>query len=86
MAASRQRQQTLDAIQALIDEIARISPDCAEKAMQISDLVRGLEPGPDRAMIEDTIIAETADSDLSDSQVRSTAKSVADAVNRDPEA
>lgn len=85
MAAQGQRQQTLDTIQALVDEIARISPDCAEKAMQISELVRGLEPGPDRSTIEDTITAETADSDLSDSQVRTTARSVANAVNRDPD-
>ena len=66
MGTSGQRQQALDAIQALVDEIARLAPDCADKAMQISRLVRELDPAPDSATIADAISAQTADSDLSD--------------------
>ena len=82
---SGHRQQALDAIQTLVDEIARLAPDCADRAMQIARLVRELDHAPDAATIEDAITAQTADSDLSETQVRSTARSVADAVRYDPD-
>jgi hypothetical protein len=78
------RQQSLDAILALADEIARLAPDCAERAMQITRLVRDLDAAPDAAAVTDTIAAETADSDLSETQVRATARSVVDALRKDP--
>ncbi|MGY2047426.1 hypothetical protein [Methylobacterium sp. JK268] len=46
-----QWQRSVDAILALVDEIARLSPDCADRAMRIARLVRDLEPpaGEERA-------------------------------------
>ncbi|MEH3146969.1 MAG: hypothetical protein PGN34_16830 [Methylobacterium frigidaeris] len=44
MTTSGQWQRSLDAIVTLTEEIARISPDCADRAMQIAQLVRGLDP------------------------------------------
>jgi hypothetical protein len=46
-------QRNLDAIVTLTEEIARISPDCADKAMQIARLVRSLDPPARRAPPED---------------------------------
>lgn len=46
MTSPGQWQRTLDAILALTDEIARLSPDCADRAMQIARLMRNLEPPP----------------------------------------
>ena len=83
MASAARRQESLDAILALADEIARLAPDCADRAMQISQLVRDLGAAPDAATVEDTIAAETADSDLSETQLRSTASSVMDALRKD---
>ncbi|GJD50692.1 hypothetical protein OPKNFCMD_3437 [Methylobacterium crusticola] len=42
-------QRTLDAIVSLADEIARISPDCAERAMRIVRLARAMDPPGDDA-------------------------------------
>ncbi|MFE1600922.1 hypothetical protein [Methylobacterium sp. ID0610] len=44
MTCPGQWQRTLDAILDLAQEIARLSPDCADRAMQIARLVRDLEP------------------------------------------
>ncbi len=53
MTTSGEWQRNLDAIVTLTEEIARISPDCADKAMQIGRLVRSLDPQPHRAQPED---------------------------------
>ncbi len=79
------RQESLDAILALADEIARLAPDCADRAMRIAEFARDLGSEPDAATVEDAIVAETADSDLSDTQVRTTARSVVDAMRKDVE-
>ncbi|WP_407524284.1 hypothetical protein [Methylobacterium oryzisoli] len=44
MTHSGQWQRTLDAILTLTDEIARLSPDCADRALTIARLVRDLDP------------------------------------------
>ena len=69
-------QATIDAISGLAEEIARTSPECADKAMQILDLVKGLERSPDLAAIEDAIDAGT-DGGLTDTEVRSASREVA---------
>ena len=68
-------QSAIDAIVALAEEIARASPECADKAVQILDLARTLEAPPDQAAIEDAIEAGT-DGDLSDTRVRSASSAV----------
>ena len=72
----RQSQATIDAIAGLAEEIARASPESADKAMQILDLLKGLEHGPDLAAIEDAIDAGT-DGGLTDTEVRSASREVA---------
>lgn len=66
---------TVQAITALAEEIARTSPECAEKAMQIVELVRGIDAKPDQASIEDAIEVGTG-GDLSDTSVRSASGAV----------
>ena len=78
-----QSQATIDAIAGLAEEIARASPECADKAMQILDLVKGLERGPDLAAIEDAIDAGT-DGGLSDTEVRSASREVARTMREEP--
>lgn len=86
MTVSDHRQDVLDTIIALADQIARAAPDCADKAMRIIELVHGLDGSVDQASVEDAITAETVDSDLSDPQVRTTARAVLDALrDRDVE-
>jgi len=46
---SAQWQRTLDAVVDLAEEIARISPDCADRAMQIVRLIRAVDPPTHRA-------------------------------------
>ncbi|HEX8166421.1 MAG TPA: hypothetical protein VF601_11615 [Beijerinckiaceae bacterium] len=69
-------QATIDAIAGLAEEIARANPECADKALQILDLVRALERSPDLAAIEDAIDAGT-DGGLTDTEVRSASREVA---------
>ena len=70
-------QQTIvETIMQLAEEIARTSPESAERAMQIIKLLRDLDAvQPDRATIQDAIEAET-DTDLSDLKLRSTTEAV----------
>ncbi len=49
MTTSAQWQRTLDAVLELAEDIARISPDCADRAMQIVRLIRTCDPPPHRA-------------------------------------
>ena len=69
-------QATIDAIAGLAEEIARASPESADKAMQILDLVKGLDCSPDLAAIEDAIDAGT-EGGLTDTEVRSASREVA---------
>jgi hypothetical protein len=83
MSTASERQTVLDTVVMLADQIARTSPECAEPAMQIVKLVNELGPEPDRALIKDTIDLETADTDLSDARVQTTAEAVMRAVRTD---
>jgi hypothetical protein len=84
MPAASDRQAVLDAVIMLADQIARTSPECAEQAMQIVNLVHELGSEPDRALVKDTIEVETADTDLSDARVETTADAVMKAVRAEP--
>ena len=68
----------------LADQIARTSPESADQAMQIVKLVHELGSEPDRALVKDTIEVETADTDLSDARIETTADAVMKAVRADP--
>lgn len=58
-------------------EIARLCPDAAERGEQLVALVGELRQVPvDRDAVEDAITSRTMDSDLSESQVRSTTEAV----------
>jgi hypothetical protein len=83
MPAGSQQQSLLDTIVMLAEQIARSSPESADQAMQIAKLVQELEPAPDRSLIKDAIDAETADIDLSDARVQTTAEAVMRAVRSD---
>ncbi len=84
MSTASQRQAVLDTIVALADQIARTSPECADQAMQIVKLVHELGAEADRTLIKDTIDVETADTDVSDARVQTTADAVMKAVRTDP--
>lgn len=74
----------VDAICELADEIARLCPDCADRAKRLVALVGDLRSAPlDRTAIEDAITSETAGSDVSDAQVRTTAEAVLRAARTD---
>lgn len=77
------RSSGLQTIAALAEEIARSSPEAANKAMQIAELARELDDTPDVGTIRDVLDAETADGDdLSDSRARTAATEIADALKR----
>ena len=46
--------------------------------------VHELGPAPDRALVQDTLEAETADTDVSDARVQTTTDAVMRAVRSDP--
>ena len=84
MPAASDRQAVLDAVAMLADQIARTSPESADQAMQVVKLVHELGSEPDRALVKDTIEVETADTDLSDARIETTADAVMKAVRADP--
>jgi hypothetical protein len=84
MATPAQQQTVLDSVVMLADQIARAAPECADQAMQIVKLVQELGPAPDRALVQDAIDLETADTDLSDARVQTTTDAVMRAVRSDP--
>jgi hypothetical protein len=79
-----QKQPAIDTIVMLAEQIAQTAPECATQAMRIIELVNELGSEPDQAMIKDAIDAETADTELSDARVRTTAEAVARAVRTEP--
>jgi hypothetical protein len=78
--SSAKNQSTLDAIVALAEEIARAAPDCAGQALQIVDLVRGLESEPDQDTIRDALDGQMGEGDLSDVSTQRVASEVLKAV------
>lgn len=78
-----QRSSGLQTIAALAEEIARASPEAANKAMQIAELARELDDTADLGTIRDVLEAETVDGDeLSDTRARTTATEIVDALKR----
>ena len=73
-------QAVLDTVVQLANEISTLSPDCASRAMQIVDLVRGLEAQPDQETVRDALEAEMAENDLSDVSTRNAAAAVVKAL------
>jgi hypothetical protein len=62
----------VDAIIGLAEEIARPSPECAEKAFKIVEFARELSDSqPDRSSIQEAIESEMLDDEVSDSRSRS---------------
>jgi hypothetical protein len=80
MATAEQHQAVLDTVIMLADQIARTAPECADQAMQIVKLVSELEPAADRMTVKDALDLETADTDISNARVQSTADAVMRAV------
>ena len=74
----------VSAIINLAEEIARLSPECAEKALKISDFARELSGfQPDHASIQDAIESEMLDDEISDTRARSVASAVIDTMKPD---
>lgn len=73
-------QAVLDTVVQLAKEISTLSPDCASRAMQIVDLIRGLEAQPDQETVQDALEAEMAENDLSDVSTRNAAAAVVKAL------
>ena len=80
MAKAAHHQAVLDTVAMLADQIARAAPECADQAMQIVKLMQELSPVPDRALIEDAVSVETADTDVSEARVQATTDAVMQAV------
>lgn len=76
----------VEAICEIADEIARLCPDCADRAKRLVEMVAQLRSAPlDRSAVEDAITFETVGSDLSDAQVRTTAAAVVKAARGEDE-
>ncbi len=74
----------VSAIVNLAEEIARLSPECAEKALKIIEFARELRDyQPDRTSIQDAIESEILDDEISDTRARSVASAVMNAMKRD---
>jgi hypothetical protein len=79
----RDAQAAFDTIVQLAEDIARTSPESADRATRIIELLREVQPQSlDRATIADAIDAQSAP-DLSDSGVNNAASAVLNTL-RDP--
>jgi hypothetical protein len=76
-------QSTIEAIVAVAEEIGRVSPESADKAMQIVDLARSLAGRPDQGTIQDALEAGSLESGISDVSAKRTADEVARALRED---
>lgn len=70
-----------DTIVDLASDIARASPDCAEKAMQIADLAREFHRMPDRAAVQDALELNLVDTEISDPRIQTATSAVIEAVD-----
>ncbi len=73
-------QSTIDTIILLAEEISRVAPDCATKALQIAELARSLDAEPDQATIQDALDSQALNSDFSDVGSQNAARVVVDAL------
>ena len=65
------------AIIAVAEEISRVAPDCAERALKIVELARELEEvHPDQASIQDAIESEIVDDEVSETKIRNVTSAV----------
>ncbi len=64
----------------LAEEIGRAAPEVSAKAMQIADLARDLDTGPDQATVQDALDAQNLDTSLSDIDTQSAASAVVRAL------
>ena len=69
-----------DAIVQLAEEIARLSPECASRAVQIVDLARSLEAEPDQNTVQDALDSQMAEDDMSGISTRNAAATVVKAL------
>lgn len=77
MSLAPEAEAILSAIDDLAVDIARLCPECAEKAAHMASLARELHGGSvDRGVVQDALGAESFDENLSDVKVRSTAEAV----------
>jgi hypothetical protein len=73
------------AIIAVAEEISRVAPDCAERALKIIELARELEEvQPDRNSIQDAIEAQMIDDEVSETKVRNVTSAVLGNLNTEP--
>ena len=73
---------SIETIVRLAEEIARMAPECAPKALQIAELARELEAAPDQATVQDAIDSKALEDDLSDISSQSAASAVVKALKR----
>ena len=70
---------------AVAEEIARVAPDCAERALKIIELARELEEvQPDRTSIQDAIETQMATDEVSETQVRNVTSAVIGKLKPEP--
>jgi hypothetical protein len=73
------------AIIAVAEEISRVAPDCAERALKIVELARELEEvQPDRTSIQDAIESQMIDDEVSETKVRNVTSAVLGNLNDEP--
>jgi hypothetical protein len=72
--------RTIETIVQLAEEIGRAAPECAGKAMQIVELARMLEAGPDQSTIQDALDSQAFSEELSDMGSQNAAREVARAL------
>jgi hypothetical protein len=73
------------AIIAVAEEISRVAPDCAERALKIVELARELEGvQPDRTSIQDAIESQMIDDEVSETKVRNVTSAVLGNLNTEP--
>lgn len=70
----------IDTVEELAEDIARVSPDCAEKATKIVELLQDLKFEPDRGTVQDVIDAHLVDTTASDARVQATTDAVISAL------
>lgn len=74
----------LETVSALAGQIARASPECADKAMKIVDLLQDVALQPDRELIQDAIETNMVDSELSEPQLKTMTSAVVGAIRSEP--
>ncbi|WP_375460466.1 hypothetical protein [uncultured Enterovirga sp.] len=64
----------------LAEDIARASPDCADKAMRIVDLARQGDLRPDHQTVQNAIEGNLLDDEMSESRIQTTTSRVLGAI------